>query len=90
MHRYYFDHNATTPVAPEVIAVMAPCFAEVYGNASSIHYFGQQAKLALEALIPIVSDISAYKEVHDAIMTLERDLANLLDVELVTLFPETR
>ncbi|MBI3697308.1 MAG: cysteine desulfurase [Acidobacteria bacterium] len=48
MHRYYFDHNATTPVAPEVLRAMTPCFSEVYGNASSIHYFGQQAKLRLE------------------------------------------
>ena len=48
MDRHYFDHNATTPVAPEVLQAMEPCFAEVYGNASSIHYFGQQAKLVVE------------------------------------------
>ena len=46
--RYYFDHNATTPVAPEVLEAMLPCFAEVYGNASSIHHYGQQAKARLE------------------------------------------
>lgn len=48
MNRYYFDHNATTPVAPEVLRAMLPCFAEAYGNASSIHFFGQQAKLLAE------------------------------------------
>ena len=48
MDRYYFDHNATTPVAPEVLEAMLPCFAEVYGNASSIHHYGQQAKARLE------------------------------------------
>lgn len=48
MQRYYFDHNATTPAAPEVVQAMVPCFREVYGNASSIHHFGQQAKLLLE------------------------------------------
>jgi cysteine desulfurase len=48
MQRYYFDHNATTPVAPEVLQAMLPCFGETYGNASSIHYFGQQAKQLLE------------------------------------------
>src|SRR5712692_5266844 len=48
MNRYYFDHNATTPVAPEVFEAMRPCFTETYGNASSIHFFGQQAKLLLE------------------------------------------
>ena len=48
MERYYFDHNATTPVSPEVIEAMLPCLAEVYGNASSIHHFGQMAKQRLE------------------------------------------
>ena len=49
MERYYFDHNATTPVSPEVIQAMVSCLAEVYGNASSIHHFGQGAKQRLEA-----------------------------------------
>ncbi|MEX2263753.1 MAG: cysteine desulfurase family protein [Bryobacteraceae bacterium] len=49
MQRYYFDHNATTPVSPEVCEAMAPCLAEVYGNPSSIHHFGQMAKQRLEA-----------------------------------------
>jgi len=48
VERYYFDHNATTPVSPEVIQTMLGCLAEVYGNASSIHHFGQMAKQRLE------------------------------------------
>ena len=48
VQRYYFDHNATTPVSAEVLQAMLPCLSEVYGNASSIHYFGQQAKDRLE------------------------------------------
>jgi len=48
MRRIYFDHNATTPVDPEVVAAMLPFFAETYGNASSIHTFGQQARAAVE------------------------------------------
>jgi cysteine desulfurase len=48
VHHYYFDHNATTPVSPEVLEAMSPCFGEVYGNASSIHHFGQMAKQRLE------------------------------------------
>ncbi len=48
MERFYFDHNATTPVSPEVLQAVLPCLAEVYGNASSIHHFGQMAKLRLE------------------------------------------
>jgi cysteine desulfurase len=48
MDRLYFDHNATTPVAQEALEAMLPCFGAVYGNASSIHHFGQQAKALLE------------------------------------------
>jgi cysteine desulfurase len=49
VHRFYFDHNATTPVAPEVLETMVSCLGQVYGNASSIHHFGQAAKQRLEA-----------------------------------------
>ncbi len=49
MQHFYFDHNATTPVAPEVLEAVASCLGQVYGNASSIHYFGQLAKQRLEA-----------------------------------------
>ena len=49
MHHVYFDHNATSPVAPEVLRSFTAAAAEVYGNASSIHYFGQAAKQRLEA-----------------------------------------
>jgi len=45
----YFDHNATTPVAPEVLATLASCLDQVYGNASSIHHFGQAARRGIEA-----------------------------------------
>ena len=48
MQRIYLDHNATTPVAPEVLAAMLPYFCENYGNASSIHAFGQAARGAVE------------------------------------------
>ena len=48
MQRFYFDHNATTPVSPEVLETAAECLGQVYGNASSIHHFGQAAKQRLE------------------------------------------
>jgi cysteine desulfurase len=48
MQRYYFDHNATTPVSPEVLQALTPVLAEVYGNASSIHHFGQVARKRLD------------------------------------------
>ena len=48
MKRIYFDHNATTPLAPEVLAAMLPYLTEEFGNASSIHAYGQNARGAVE------------------------------------------
>jgi cysteine desulfurase len=48
MRRVYLDNNATTALAPEVFAAMQPFWLEDYGNASSIHWFGQKAKAAVE------------------------------------------
>lgn len=45
----YFDHNATSPIAPEVLEVLARVQAEVFGNPSSIHTPGQQARKEVEA-----------------------------------------
>lgn len=46
--RSYFDHNATTPLAPEVLEAMRPALTEAFGNASSIHFYGQQARGMLD------------------------------------------
>jgi cysteine desulfurase len=46
--RVYLDHNASTPVHPDVLAEMLPYFAEVYGNASSVHGFGRAAREGLD------------------------------------------
>jgi cysteine desulfurase len=48
MKRVYLDSNATTPMRPEVAAAMIPVFSEDYGNPSSIHWYGQQAKSLLD------------------------------------------
>jgi cysteine desulfurase len=42
------DHSATTPVASEVLVAMLPYFSDKFGNASSLHWFGREAKEALE------------------------------------------
>ena len=48
MRRVYMDANATTPLLPEVFEAMRPYFIERFGNASSVHSFGQQARGAVE------------------------------------------
>lgn len=48
MRRVYMDANATTPLLPEVFEAMRPYYTEHFGNASSIHHFGQQARAAVE------------------------------------------
>jgi cysteine desulfurase len=46
--RIYFDYNATTPLAPPVVEALVNAAQQVFGNASSIHHFGQQAKAAMD------------------------------------------
>jgi cysteine desulfurase len=48
MKRIYMDHSATTPLDPQVLQAMLPFFSEKFGNASSLHSFGLEAKEALE------------------------------------------
>jgi len=48
VQRYYFDHNATTPVSREVLEAMLPIMTEVFGNPSSIHHYGQAARAKLD------------------------------------------
>lgn len=48
MRRIYLDHAATTPARPEVVKAMSPYFADSFGNPSSVHSYGQQARTALE------------------------------------------
>ena len=48
MKRIYLDHTATTPLDPRVFEAMRPYFSENFGNASSVHWYGQQAKSVLE------------------------------------------
>lgn len=53
----YLDHNATTPVLPEVFEVMEPYFREGWGNPSSSYRFGSQLKRILEAAREQIADL---------------------------------
>jgi cysteine desulfurase len=57
MARAYLDNNATTPVAPEVVREMNRFLTDHFGNASSIHQFGQTARAAVESARLQVADL---------------------------------
>jgi cysteine desulfurase len=57
MHRVYLDNNASTPLLPEVFEAMKPYYLEKFGNASSIHRFGQQARAAVESARQSVAEL---------------------------------
>ena len=48
MRRVYADYNATTPLDPQVLEVMLPYLREHFGNASSVHVFGREARAAID------------------------------------------
>src|SRR3990172_4709167 len=55
MQRVYLDYSATTPLDPRVFDAMRPFFTEGFGNASSIHAFGREARVALEERREVVA-----------------------------------
>jgi cysteine desulfurase len=62
----YYDAAATTPVDPRVVDIMLPYFTEIFGNASSNHIFGKQAKRAIEVARKHVAEIinTDHKEIY--------------------------
>ncbi|MCX5801458.1 MAG: cysteine desulfurase NifS [Candidatus Eisenbacteria bacterium] len=56
MKRIYFDHAATTKTDPRVVEAMLPFLGETFGNPSSVHDFGQEARAAVEAARKRVAD----------------------------------
>jgi cysteine desulfurase len=62
MERIYLDYAATTPTDPAVLEAMKPYFFEKFGNPSSIHFFGQEAKKAMEEARSKVANFLGAKE----------------------------
>src|SRR5919112_1943322 len=48
MHRVYLDHSATTPVDPRVVEALMPYLTGSFGNPSSVHFYGQEARAAVD------------------------------------------
>jgi len=48
LKRIYLDHGATTPLHRDVLPAMLPYYSEAFGNPSSIHSFGREARRALD------------------------------------------
>jgi cysteine desulfurase len=61
MRRIYLDNNATTPLLPEVFEAMRPYFGEEFGNASSIHSYGQETRAAVEDARESVAELLGAK-----------------------------
>ena len=55
--RIYFDHNATTPVAPSAAEAMSSTLISTFGNPSSVHHFGQQAKKIIDEARSAVAEL---------------------------------
>lgn len=55
--RVYLDNSATTPIDKEVVETMLPFLTEKFGNASSIHFFGQEARAAIDKARHQVADL---------------------------------
>ena len=57
MKEVYLDYASTTPVLPEVIEAMGPFWSEKFGNASSLHSWGREARIAVEESRKTVAEI---------------------------------
>ena len=66
--RVYLDHNASTPVHPEVLAEMLPFFSDVFGNPSSVHAFGRAAREAVDAARERIARFLSVRP-HDVVFT---------------------
>ena len=69
MQRIYLDYNATTPLRPEVREAMMPYLTEAYGNGSSIHAYGREARNAIDTAREQVAELISAKSPSEIVFT---------------------
>ena len=69
MKRIYLDHNATTPLHPDVLEAMTPYLTNRFGNGSSIHAYGREARNAIDAAREQVADLIGAKSPSEIVFT---------------------
>ncbi|MDR3376351.1 MAG: cysteine desulfurase NifS [Ancalomicrobiaceae bacterium] len=69
MKTVYLDNNATTRVAPDVVAAMLPFFTEQFGNASSMHEFGSSVSGAIKAARQRLQALIGAEHDHEVVFT---------------------
>ena len=79
MHRVYLDHSATTPVDARVVEAMMPYLTDRFGNASSVHLFGQEARAAVDRARRQVAALIAAR-VNEIVFTSGGTEANSLAI----------
>lgn len=76
----YLDHNATTPVRPEVVEAMLPFLRQEYGNPSSVYFLGQKARRAVESSREAVADLIGAKDSQEIVFASCGSEANAMAV----------
>ena len=69
MQRIYLDYNATTPLRPEVRDAIMPYLTEAFGNGSSIHAYGREARTAIDTAREQVADLIGAKSPSEIVFT---------------------
>ena len=69
MQRIYLDYNATTPLHPEVRDAMMPFLTEAFGNGSSIHAYGREARNAIDTAREQVAELIGAKSPSEIVFT---------------------
>src|SRR5256884_8375128 len=89
MRKVYLDHSATTPVDPRVVEAMLPYLTEKFGNASSVHLFGQEARAAVDRARRQVATLIGARA-NEIVFTSGGTEANNLAIRGVCMAAESR